>query len=231
MRFPKSRLPLSPRDYAHFAKSGSRIRGFDPSRLPFLRGGIPPDMGESSNFLARDSCLREFAKRPPEARSGCDREQPASAPGAGRGGRSSVRRGTGRLAASGGGHVLSHAIKRRMSQVVSYGVDIFLITFMCSKDGNRRCNIYIYIYIYIYIHTYIYILFLPHAVSASATAVHRGSLRGPTSTREVIKRGGSYAGALQKSSIISLCVFAGRGTGVRGRGEQEKGGEEAFSYP
>ena len=156
MRFPKSRLPLSPRDYAHFAKSGSRIRGFDPSRLPFLRGGIPPDMGESSNFLARDSCLREFAKRPPEARSGCDREQPASAPGAGRGGRSSVRRGTGRLAASGGGHVLSHAIKRRMSQVVSYGVDIFLITFMCSKDGNRRCNIYIYIYIYIYTHTYIY---------------------------------------------------------------------------
>ena len=38
--------------------------------------------------------------------------------------------------------------------------------------------------------------FLPHAVSASATAIHRGSLRGPTSTREVIKRGGVHMLAL-----------------------------------
>ena len=35
-----------------------------------------------------------------------------------------------------------------------------------------------------------FICVLPHAVSASATAIHRGSLHGPTSTREVIKGGG-----------------------------------------
>ena len=76
------------------------------------------------------------------------------------------------------------------------------------------CAMYIYIYIYTYTYTYIgihiysYALYvciytfcfvLPHAVSASATAVHRGSLRGPTSTREVIRGGvGSYAGACRK---------------------------------
>ena len=57
----------------------------------------------------------------------------------------------------------------------------------------------IYIYIYTYIHIYIYIyVSLPHAVSASAAAVHRGSLGWPTPTREVTRGG-----------FISrrLCVF------------------------
>ena len=46
---------------------------------------------------------------------------------------------------------------------------------------------------YYIIYTYIYFLFfiLPHAVSASATAVHRGSLCRPASTREVKRRGGA----------------------------------------
>ena len=46
------------------------------------------------------------------------------------------------------------------------------------------------LYIYIYIHMYISSFFLPHAVSASATAVHRDSLCGPASTREVKRWGG-----------------------------------------
>ena len=52
-------------------------------------------------------------------------------------------------------------------------------------------------YTHIYIYIYISFLFTPR-VSASATAIHRGSLRGPTSTREVKKRGGVHMLALDR---------------------------------
>ena len=71
--------------------------------------------------------------------------------------------------------------------------------------------------IYIYIYT-----FLPHAVSASATAIHSGSLRGPTSTREVIKRGRVHMLALVEKfnhQFVSVCR-------TRDRSQREGGTRE-----
>ena len=68
-------------------------------------------------------------------------------------------------------------------------------------------------------------------MSASATAIHRGSLCGSTSTREVIKRGGSYAGACRKvQSSVCVCL-QGEGQESEGGGDKRREGRRPSVIP